>query len=161
MPKGGFRPNAPQNQFGVSGTGGNGSAKGQPVRVAPGGLYGARTASVQQQQGAPMATSAPPSAGPKPVVPAQSAAPAQPTQPVQSAQPTQPIVPLFAPTQRPNEPVTNGVKDSPGAGPEALHLPNQTQNQYNTAYDMFQSMANQPNASPAIKYLAQRIQQAF
>ena len=161
MPKGGFRPNAPQNQFGVSGTGGNGSAKGQPVRVAPGGLYGSRIASVQQQQGAPMAAPAQPSPGPKPIVPAQPTAPTQPAQPEQSAQPAQPMVPLFAPTQRPNEPVTTGVKDSPGAGPEALHLPNQTQSQYNTAYDMFQSMANQQNASPAIKYLAQRIQQAF
>ena len=55
MPKGGLRPGAPQNNMGVSATGGNGSKNGQPMRLAPGGKYGDRTAMATQQSGAPMA----------------------------------------------------------------------------------------------------------
>lgn len=69
MTSGGLRPGAPQNNFGVSATGGNGSAKGQPIRVAPGGPYGSRTASVQQQSGAPMAAGAPSASAQVPVEP--------------------------------------------------------------------------------------------
>jgi hypothetical protein len=36
-----------------------------------------------------------------------------------------PIVPLNAPTQRPNEPVTTGINMGPGAGTESRPLPNQ------------------------------------
>lgn len=85
-------------------------------------------------------------------------------QPAQAAQPMQnPItaIPLGAPSQNPNEPVTNGAAAGPGAGPEALILPNQVQTQYENAYQMFQQMASNPNASPAMKYLAQRIGQGF
>ena len=32
------------------------------------------------------------------------------------------VTPLFAPTQRPNEPITNGVDIGPGAGSEALMM---------------------------------------
>ena len=39
--------------------------------------------------------------------------------------PTAPVVPLNAPTQRPNEPVTSGISQGPGAGPESRVLPNQ------------------------------------
>ena len=35
-----------------------------------------------------------------------------------------PVVSLNAPTQRPNEPVTNGINMGPGAGTEARVLPN-------------------------------------
>lgn len=144
--RGGYRPTAPQNNFGVSATGGDGSAQGtpkQPIRVAPGGQYGSRTALVQQQQGAPMA-----------------ATPRTPVAPVPQVS-TKPLTPLFAPTERPHEPVTTGVKDSPGAGPEVLHLPSQVQNNYGTAYDMLVNMASQSGASPAIQYLAQRIKEAY
>jgi hypothetical protein len=33
-----------------------------------------------------------------------------------------PITPLFAPTERPNEPITHGISVGPGAGPEALMM---------------------------------------
>ena len=39
--------------------------------------------------------------------------------------PAAPVVPLNAPTQRPNEPVTAGIAQGPGAGPESRVLPNQ------------------------------------
>jgi hypothetical protein len=37
----------------------------------------------------------------------------------------QPVVPLTDPSARPNEPVTAGLPNSPGAGPDALGLPQQ------------------------------------
>ena len=144
MASGGMRPTAPQNNFGVSATGGAGNSGKQPIRVAPGGLYGQRTALVQQQQGAPMASGQPS---------VQNKQPITPVLPVQQ----KPLTPLFAPTERPNEPVTAGAEN----GGASLQLPNPIQNKYNTAYDMFQSMANQPGASPAIQYLAQKIQQGY
>ena len=100
MPSGGFRPNAPQNKFGVSATGGNGSKAGQPVRLAPGGAWGSRTAMATQQGGAAMKNS---QDTPVPALP--------------------PITSLTAPTERPNEPVTSGITAGAGAGPEALMLP--------------------------------------
>ena len=33
-----------------------------------------------------------------------------------------PVTPLFAPTERPNEPITHGISVGPGAGPEALMM---------------------------------------
>ena len=33
-----------------------------------------------------------------------------------------PVTPLFAPTERPNEPVTTGIAMGPGAGPEVLGM---------------------------------------
>jgi hypothetical protein len=66
----------------------------QPIRD-PGGLpYGDNQALRRQQQAAPMAAT--------PQVPAQQ------------------VVPLNAPTQRPDEPVTAGAARGPGPGPEAI-----------------------------------------
>lgn len=145
MSSGGFRPDAPQNNNGISATGGNGKSGKQPIRVAPGGLYGTRNQAVTQQQGAPMAAAQPTVQNGQPSMPAPTA-------------PQKPLVPLFAPTQRPHEPVTTGSKGGPGT---PLQLPNPVQTQYGTAYDMFQSMASQPGASPAIQYLAQQIKQGY
>ena len=78
-----------------------------------------------------------------------------------SAKPSNPIVGLYDPTQRPNEPITSGINLGPGAGASALSMPNQAQNQYSDAYQMFNEMAANPEASPTLKYLAQRIKQGF
>jgi hypothetical protein len=74
----------------------------QGPKVAPGGKYGERQASMQQQSAAPMAGSQAPNK-------MNIAVPQQ-----------QPIVPLTAPTQRPDEPITAGSPFGPGVGPEAL-----------------------------------------
>lgn len=79
-------------------------------------------------------------------------------QPMQN--PVQPI-PLGAPSQYPTQPVTHGADAGAGAGSEALILPDNSQAQYQTALQLFQQMASQPNASAAIKYLAQRSGQVF
>ena len=38
----------------------------------------------------------------------------------QAATKAAPVTPLYAPTERPNEPITTGIPLGPGAGPEAL-----------------------------------------
>jgi hypothetical protein len=72
-----------------------------------------------------------------------------------------PVTPLFAPSQRPEEPITHGVDIGPGMGSEVLNMPNQAQAQYATAYEMIQRLASNPDSSPTMQYLAQRIKQGF
>jgi hypothetical protein len=68
---------------------------------------------------------------------------------------------LFDPTARPNEPITHGVDIGPGAGSNALMMQDNTPAEYQDAYQLFNQLAANPNASPTMKYLAQRIQQGF
>ena len=79
----------------------------QPLPVsAPTGLpYGARGELVAAQQAVPMGPG--PTAGGPPSAPGGEA-------------PAQSVLPLGAPTQRPDEPVTAGLPIGPGPGPEAL-----------------------------------------
>jgi hypothetical protein len=72
-----------------------------------------------------------------------------------------PVQGLYDQTSRPNEPVTHGIDLGPGGGSDILSMPNQAQNQYQNAYQLFQTMAQNPDASPSLQYLAQRIQQGF
>ncbi len=44
------------------------------------------------------------------------------------ANPPTPVTPLFAPSERPNEPITNGIDVGPGAGSEALMMQSQFAN---------------------------------
>lgn len=78
------------------------ASRGQPIRVAPGGAYGDRQASIQQQQAAPMAAGGGSPAGGQA---AQAAAPAPPLN-------------VFGPSDRPFEPITAGVPVGPGPGGE-------------------------------------------
>jgi hypothetical protein len=97
--RGGFRPTAPQNNpANVSGMGGAGQSGTQAAKYIPGLPYGEGQATMTQQQSAPMA-----------------GAPAMPSMPA--------TTPLFAPTERPDEPVTAGMDFGPGPGSEALNLP--------------------------------------
>jgi len=48
----------------------------------------------------------------------------RPSNPVTQA----PVTPLFAPTERPEEPITNGIDVGPGAGSEALMMQSQFAN---------------------------------
>lgn len=107
--RGGYRPTAPQNNPNViSATGGNGqsgrnAARFQgPKNIPAGGKYGEATELKNLQQGALMAGGRGPSSVPMP-----------------------PVVPLTAPTQRPDEPFTVGMPFGEGMGPEMLGLPTQ------------------------------------
>jgi hypothetical protein len=68
---------------------------------------------------------------------------------------------MFDPTARPNEPITSGVDIGAGAGSNALMMQDNTPAEYQDAYQLFNQLAANPNASPTMKYLAQRIQQGF
>lgn len=46
---------------------------------------------------------------------------------VRQAATREPVTPLYAPSQRPDEPVTSGIPLGPGPGPEVLGLPQQTE----------------------------------
>jgi hypothetical protein len=72
-----------------------------------------------------------------------------------------PVTPLYAPTQRPDEPITTGIPLGAGAGPEVMGMQAKEDADYVNAYQLFQQLAANPTASPSIRYLAERIQQGF
>lgn len=102
---GGYQPNAPQNNTGVSAVGGAGSADGQPNRyLSGGGEYGASKALNEQQSGASMAKTQ-----------------VSPTvKPVESTGPTRQLGTLLDDTINPMEPITAGSDFGPGPGSEVL-----------------------------------------
>ena len=108
--------------------------------------YGDGVAYDAAKSGAPLATA--------PKNPMLSQAPQVPTKQL-------PVTGLYDQTQRPEEPVTHGIDLGPGGGSNVLAMQDATAGQYQSAYDMFQAMAQNPNASPSLQYLAQRIQQGF
>ena len=107
--------------------------------------YGDGVAMQQQKAGAPLAKT-----GGVKLSEAPTVSPAQPA-----------LTSLYAPTERPTEPITHGIDRGAGGGSEVLGMPNQEQSQYVDAYQMFNQLASSPDASPTLKYLAQRIQQGF
>lgn len=133
---GGYRPTAPQNNpANVSGTGGDGQSGDYK-----GFAYGQNKALAEQKAGAPLAKAPTASAGPRPVV-----APGIPQ-----------AIPLTAPTQNPDEPITTGIPVGAGAGPEALTLPQNTDTDSDKArlisyLPAFEVAANQPNSSQAFR----------
>lgn len=68
--------------------------------------------------------------------------------------------PINAPSARPNEPVTAGAAIGPGAGPDALNLPNQGNAAMQSARDYVNAIAS-TSSNPAVQYLAAAIQGAF
>lgn len=77
--------------------------------------YGAGIAMEQQMQGAPLAKT--PDVRPTPASQVQAAATA----------PQPEVTSLFAPSQRPQEPITHGVDIGPGAGSNVLSMAKSTQ----------------------------------
>jgi hypothetical protein len=71
----------------------------------PSAYYGEGVETAAIKSGAPLATTPDVRPSQAPAVPAQ-----------------EPITPLFAPTQRPDEPITAGIDRGPGAGSEALMM---------------------------------------
>lgn len=126
-----------------------GPASKQALRYVAGmPNYGDGQALMDMQASAPMAQTNNP---PKPA-PASSMQPQQGGQ-AQPMQQQQPIVPLTAPTQRPNEPVTTGSPLGPGAGPEILGtMPTPVGG--GSAKQTVQALASHPDASPELKRLA-------
>jgi len=107
MPKGGYRK--PGQPAAASGPGKlSKRTDGNPDRGLPAnGDYGYRKETRDQMSSAPMAQNFQPT----------------PSAPVSVPVPSSPITNMFAPTEMPNQPVTNGSPMGPGAGTEALTLP--------------------------------------
>lgn len=91
----------------VSATGGNGQSGTQAAKYYSGLGYGQGKATMQQQQAAPMA--------------GNTAAPLM--NPIDSMPQ---VIPISAPTEQPDVPVTDGAALGAGAGTEALMLPTST-----------------------------------
>jgi hypothetical protein len=117
----------------------------------PANQYGDQTQIADIASGAPLAKT--PDTRGMPMSQIEAAAAGAPAQ--------QPLTSLYAPTERPGEPVTHGIDRGPGGGSNVLNLPNPAQAQYTTAYDMINQWAQAPDASPTLQYLAQRIKQGF
>jgi len=154
--KGGYQaPSKPAMQSGpgaMSQRTDGGPASKQAVRYAAGmPNYGDGQDFMDIQSSAPMAKTP----DVKGMSPSQVADAAQ-------QQPQQPqATPMFADTQLPNQPVTQGVAGGAGAGPEVLNLQAPVAGQYQDARSMIHAYAASPMASPALTWLAQRINGAY
>lgn len=73
----------------------------------------------------------------------------------------QTVTSLYAPTQRPNEPVTTGVDIGAGAGSEALNLPTQDNSNFNAAIRSYMPVlayiAGQPSTSPETRQVIKQL----
>jgi hypothetical protein len=76
----------------------------------PSAYYGEGVETAAIKSGAPLATTPSATASSAPSVPAQ-----------------EPVTPLFAPTQRPEEPITSGIDSGEGPGSEALMMRRSTE----------------------------------
>jgi hypothetical protein len=146
MASGGYRQ--PGSPAPVSGPGAlskrtDGGPGGQPVRAPSGGAYGDRQALEQMQQAAPL------SATPGGDVGAPEAAPVDAN-----------VIGFDQPSQQPDTPVTAGAVLGAGPGPEALGLPNQSDEDMRRliAYlPVFEHMANQPGSSKSARNLVRQL----
>lgn len=147
MASGGYRQ--PNNPAPVSGPGalsrrtdGGGPGNQQPVRVPTGGSYGDATQLMKLQQSAPLAAS-----------PGGEDVSA-------GALPLPQGVDFGAPTQQPDVPVTDGAALGPGAGPEALGLTPQRDQDMERLIQylpVLEHMANQPGAGKAARNLVRSL----
>lgn len=136
--RGGFRPTAPQNNpANVSATGGAGQSGTQGAKYYSGLPYGQGQAMMAQQQAAPMAAGRP-----APIMNPIDSFPAP--------------MPLSAPSEFPDVPVTDGAAMGAGAGMEALTMPqsqdNDVEKQRLLSYlPALEAAAQSPNSSQAFR----------
>ena len=141
--RGGNRPTAPQNNYSVSATGGSGNGGTQAAQAMTGGQYGENKDMMEMQTSAPM------NASPTmPLTPSMGRSQTAPTE--------QQIVPLDAPTQRPEEPLTTGIDSGAGAGSEVMYANDQTlatedRKRMLTALPTLSILAESPSASNAFR----------
>ena len=122
----------------LAGTSGPGRFSKRTDINPPSEYYGQKVEDKAIKAGAPLATS--PDIRPLPA------------SQVRDAATSAPVTPLFAPTERPAEPVTNGVNIGDGAGAEALAMrqPDDTnfRSAIQSAKPVLAFIADQPNTSP-------------
>jgi hypothetical protein len=134
--RGGYRPTAPQNNpniirpLGGNGQSGRNAGTFQGPKDMTGGAYGEATELRKLQQGALMAGS--------------------PTRPMP------PITPLMAPTERPDEPFTNGMPFGEGMGPEILNLPQAQQRSFSQIINEIAMNDDTGDMNALLEYLTDR-----
>lgn len=139
MPRGGYQK--PSNPAPSSGPGKmskrTDGGPAQPVRDVTGGAYGDNQELRTLQKSAPLNSS--------------GLGAAQVTQPSPVSQPQGPeVVPLGAPSQRPDEPVTAGSPEGPGPGAPPTNTANEYA--YLKAYlPVLTAVANGPQGSPSLR----------
>mgnify|MGYP006274523981 CR=1 FL=1 len=149
MARGGYRK--PTNPAPVSGPGRlSRRTDGGPVQgakeISANGKYGERKALMEMQTSAPM------QGNPIPNVPAPNVA-------ATNAPQVQPLTKLFAPTERPNEPLTAGMPFGPGRTP----APEPTVGKYKMISQYLpelNAMAQDPNAPDSFKFFMRLVNAA-
>ena len=117
----------------------------QKIRELPDAAYGEAKEFNELQKQSPLANT------PQQTTPAPSAGPQPNPMPLSS------VIPLGAPTQRPDEPVTAGVATGPGPGPEVLGQAMTARTaQYQSARDLLGSIAATSD-NPDLQALAANI----
>lgn len=149
MARGGYRQ--PNNPAPVSGPGalsrrtdGGGPGNQQPVRVPTGGSYGEASQLMNLQQQAPLGAS--PGGGDLNLSQLLGGAESG--------------TPFGAPTDQPSVPVTDGAALGAGAGPEALGLAPQQDEDLKRLIQylpVLEHMANQPNSSRSARNLVRKL----
>jgi hypothetical protein len=143
MARGGYQP--PAAPAPVSGPGklSRRTDGRQPIQQLPDAAYGEQATFRQDQQGAPMAAS-PGGAEAGGVMPADLSG----------------VVPMNAPTQQPDEPVTAGAAMGAGPGVDSLGVTNPDNDpsvqQLRTILPTIELMANSPFAGPAFRQFVRR-----
>jgi hypothetical protein len=139
---GGYRPTAPQNNTGVSATGGNGSASGVPNIDYTGFAYGENQAINQQMGAAQMGTPS-------------MQAPSIPALPE--------VTPITAPSETPNRPITYGMPFGEGAGPEVNPLPVGLATAQDPSHQIIRALYQQDPRNEDLRYLVETMdaQQQF
>lgn len=135
---GGDRPNAPQSNFGVSATGGNGSANGVPNIAYSGMAYGQNQAVNQQMDaGLPMGQSTSVSA------------------PSQAASNLPQVTPITAPSETPERGITYGMPFGPG--PDSIPLPEGMNMQADPAEQLVRALYQQNPSNPDLGYMVEML----
>jgi hypothetical protein len=135
--RGGYRPDAGQNNLGVSATGGNGSADGVPNINYTGFAYGQNQAINQAaNSGLPM--------GQQSAIPAGAANINLPE-----------ITPITAPSENPDRPITYGMPFGDGAGPEVNPLPVGLAQSQDPSHQIIRAMYQQNPRNEDLRYLVE------
>lgn len=129
---GGDRPTAPQNNTGVSATGGAGSADGVPNINYAGFAYGQNQAVNDQiNSGLPMGQSTPPQT------------------------PLPEVTPITAPSTTPERDVYHGMPFGPGPGPEVISLPQGISTQDDPSEQVIRAMYQQNPRNEDLRYIVE------
>lgn len=126
----------------VSPTGGNGQSGTQAARYIPGLPQGQGQETLNNQRAADMAGPTTPQPAPVVNIPAPMGG--------------LPVTPINAPSARAGEDIMTGSQIGPGAT-SIPGLPNPVETQYKSARDVIQGLGSAEDASPMMKYLAQRV----